>query len=309
MNSSRSISARTWLALAALAVLGLGGLALALSHKSPGELLRAAKNSSLAVFRVAPPSVKVETSASFEYEQWTQMLSLVPTSPNTWYIESKITNDSASAIEVLPLYLYSEAFPNKTVTWTNTSSICPKAYKHAYSEKQQELLTFAPEDLSGKIHSTIFLPIEQLDQPPDLSHGITFGGMISTRDYPVALNVDGKPALWAKLKLEPHSAAEAVWQFESIWAPPQKTRSDPAFEIVQLGPIIRAGAGAQAKAYVVVVRHTDASSAKGIKTEQASWHLQAVAPTLAQELSKAFPNNNSPVENYGNAALKLAAEP
>lgn len=300
--------------LVALTLVGLalGGHALAYVHEHVGEFLQAVnakKNTSRTPLHVAAPILNVETHASFQYEQWMEMINRVPTAPNTWHVESKITNNGSSPIEVFPMYLYSEAYPSKPEAWENSSTICPKSYSHAFSAAAQDGLTIAPEDLSGKVQQEVFLPMDQLSQPPDLSHGGTFAGMTTDRTFTAALSVDAKAVSWGKSRLDRSSTVDATWEFQSIWAARREIRSGPGFYAVQLGPVIRSASATRGTTYLVVVRFEYDPNENGTAMKQSSVQLQEITPALPQDLSKAFPNNRPSVEEFGNAALKIGTEP
>jgi hypothetical protein len=294
-----------------LVALVLGGLALSYAHKSVGELLQAVnakRNNTRPPVQVVAPPLTVETDGSFQYEQWMQMLSRVPTAPNTWHIESKITNDASNVIEVLPMYLYSEVYPNGPETFENSNMICPKSYTHAFSEEVQKGLIVPPEDLGGKIEKVVGLPMDQLDRAPNLGQGGSIAAMVGSRTFAASLAIDAKPVLWGKLSLSPHASVNATWEFESIWAAHRKARFDSAFGIVHLGPLIRSVSATRARSYLVVVRLSCEPKEGRISLKQSSFQLQEISSSLAEDLSKLFPNHRPSVEEFGAAAIKIASE-
>jgi len=100
------------------------------------------------------PELAVTTEGSFAYEGFAQMFSgTMPVSPNTWHLVSTITNNGSSAVEIVPIYLYSEASPSGTDAFLNASTICPKSYVQDFSPNAQKGLTIAPEDLSGSLET------------------------------------------------------------------------------------------------------------------------------------------------------------
>jgi len=253
---------------------------------------------------VTAPALTVVVEGSFQYEQFMQMVSRVPTAPNSWHIESKITSNDHSQIEVLPIYLYSEIQPGKTNAFENSSTICPKSFSHAFTAAAQHGLTIAPTDLSGTIQTTVGLPMRQMDEPPDLSRGNSIAAMVGSHTFAAALTVDAKPVGWGKLSISPHSTINAIWEFGSIWAAPEKVRPDESFQIVQLGPVIRSVSAAPRREYLVVVRLNYVPTGNGGNMKQSSVQFIKVTPSLPKDIAKAFPGFPS-VEEFGNATTRL----
>ena len=271
-------------------------------------LLVALAWSNLALCRdVKPPAVTVVVEVSFQYERFMQMISRVPTAPNSWHMESKIASNDLRQIEVLPIYLYSEVQPSKTNASENSGTICPKSFSHAFSAAAQDGLTIAPTDLSGKIETTVALPADQMDEPPDLSRGSSIAAMIGERTFAAALTVDAKPVGWGKLIVSPHSTINATWEFGSIWAAPEKVRTDESFQIVHLGPVIRSVSAAPGEEYLVVVRLNYVPKENGGNMKQSSVQFLKVTPSLPKDFAKTFPDFPS-VEEFGNATTRLVTE-
>jgi hypothetical protein len=290
-----------------LALLASCSLALPSVRLNAMLLLQAVNNRMKAARSSAvPPQLTVETNGSFEYEQWVQMMYRAPTSPNTWHLASTITNTGSNAVEVVPVYLYSEVSPSDAAVYENSATISPKSYVQDFSSEAQKGITTAPEDLTGKIEMGVALPMDQLDHFPD-SPG-SLAAMVGSRTFDAAIAVDAKPAAWGKLKVGPHSTISATWEFPSIWAAPRKLRFDKAFEVIHLGPVVRSLAAPHPPAYLVAV-HLNYEPGEAITLKQASFQLIKVTPNLPQELLKTFPNNRVSVTEFGNAVTKIAAEP
>ncbi len=253
------------------------------------------------------PSLKVETSGSFDYEQFAQMFSgSMPTDPNQWHLVSAITNNGAHPIEIIPVYLYSEASPADTHDFLNTATIVPNSYAHDFPKDAPDGLMIAPGDLSGTVATMVALPAEQLDSVP--ASPATLAGMMGNRTLAAALAVDAKPALWRATMIAPRSSMKATWEFQSIWASPNKLRLDPGFEVVHLGPIVRSTAGLNSEAYLVAVKLTCAPSKSGVVMSQSSSQVLEISKTLSQNLVKVFPNNQAALTQFADAAVKIAAE-
>jgi hypothetical protein len=253
------------------------------------------------------PSLRVETSGSFEYEQFAQMFSgSMPTDPNQWHLMSAITNSGTHPIEIIPAYLYSEASPADTHGFLNTATIVPSSYAHDFPKDAQDGLMIAPGDLSGTVVTTVALPAEQLDSVPAAPAALA--GMIGDRTLAAALAVDAKPVLWGATKIAPGSSMKVTWEFQSIWASPNKLRLDPGFEVVHLGPIVRSTAGLNSAASLVVVRLKCALSKSGVVMSQSSSQVLEISKTLSQSLVKVFPSNQAAIAQFANAAEKIAAE-
>ena len=199
------------------------------------------------------PELAITTEGSFAYEGFAQMFSgTMPVSPNTWHLVSAITNNGPSAVEIVPIYLYSEASPSGKDAFLNSATICPKSYVQDFSANAQKGLTIAPEDLSGSLETGVALPMEQLDTFPDTPGSLA--AMVGSRSFAAAITVDKKPTGWASVKVGPHSVISTTWEFASVWASPKKVRTDPTFEIVYVGPIVRPTGGTRGKSYVVVAK-------------------------------------------------------
>jgi hypothetical protein len=274
-------------------------------------LLQAASKGKIAAAatpRILPPKLTVATEGSFDYEAFAQMFSgTMPVGPNTWHLVSNLTNNSPGAVEVVPIYLYSEASPSDPNGFWNTATICPKSYLQDFSADAQKGLTAAPEDLSGTLNTGVALPMEQMDTFPKISGSLP--AMISERSFDAAITVDTKPAGWASVKIGPSSAMTMKWEFASIWASPGKVRLDPAFEIVFAGPIVRPAEGTHGKSYLVVAKLSAANEAGKDTIKQTSFELLAITPTLPQDLGKAFPGNRGALTDFSDAAVKIAAGP
>jgi len=254
------------------------------------------------------PELAVTTEGSFAYEGFAQMFSgTMPVSPNTWHLVSTITNNGSSAVEIVPIYLYSEASPSGTDAFLNASTICPKSYVQDFSPNAQNGLTIAPEDLSGSLETGVALPMEQLDMFPD-SPG-SLAAMVGSRSFDAAITVDKTPAGWARAKIGPHSVIGTTWEFASVWASPMKVRTNPAFEIVFVGPIVRPADGTHGKSYLVVAKLSAVDEAGKNTIKQASFQLMAITPTLSQDLAKAFPANHGALIDFGDAVAKIVAGP
>lgn len=254
------------------------------------------------------PQLAVLTEGSFDYEGFAQMFSgMMPVSPNTWHLVSTITNNGPSAVEVEPIYFYSEASPADKDGFGNSATICPKSNVPDFSADGQKGLIIAPEDLSGTVNTGFALPMEQMDAFPDSPGSIA--AMISSRSFAAAVTVDTKPAGWISAKIGSHSVISATWEFASIWAAPGKVRLDPAFEIVQVGPIIRPADGMHGKSYLVVAKLSADDDGGKNTIKQTSFQLMAITPTLSQDLAKAFPGNRGALSSFGDAIVKIAAGP
>jgi len=254
------------------------------------------------------PVLTVETEISFQYEYFVSgPFSTMPTDPNSWHIESKITCKTSGQIEALPIYLYSEVQPGHSVILENSSTICPKSYAHAFSSEVQDGLTIAPEDLSGKIYTNVALPLHQLDEMPGLSNGGSLPAMVGSHTYTASLTVDKNPIEWGKFSIGPEATVNTSWEFGSIWAVPEKVRSDTMFEMIHLGPVIRSTSAARGDSYLVGVKLRYIPKPSGGNMEQSSVKFIKITPDLSENLSKAFPNCPS-VKEFGNAIVKLTVE-
>ncbi len=255
-----------------------------------------------------PPALTVDTNTSFKYERWVEAISRVPVEPNKWHIESKITVSGTGWVDVLPMYLYGEADPSSSNKWENAGIICPKIFVHSFRKSEQDTLAIARNGLKrcGPIDPRT--SNGSIERTAKSEPGESLPAMISIGTLAATLIVDGKPARWEKFRIEPHATIDTIWEFGSIWAAPEKIRTDKAFQVVHLGPIIRWASATPGDAYLVVAKLNSVPNANGEKSAQSSVQLINISPSLPQELVNAFPAFPS-VKEYAEAATRLAHEP
>ena len=135
-------------ALAVLMALGVScGLASTKVRSNAMLLIQAVRSRAGSVAGAQrTPQLTAVTEGTFEYEGFMHTFSgSMPSSPNTWHLVSTITNGDTKAVEIVPLYLYSESSPSDKNGFENSATICPKSYVHDFSEDAQKGLTLAPE--------------------------------------------------------------------------------------------------------------------------------------------------------------------
>ena len=254
------------------------------------------------------PELAVTTEGSFAYEGFAQMFSgTMPVSPNTWHLVSTITNNGSSAVEIVPIYLYSEASPSGTDAFLNRIDHLPEILRAG----------FFPECAKGPDHRA-GRSFGESGDGGSASHGAVgyvsrFSWFACRHGWLTVLRCgdhrDKTPAGWARAKIGPHSVIGTTWEFASVWASPMKVRTNPAFEIVYVGPIVRPADGTHGKSYLVVAKLSAVDEAGKNTIKQASFQLMAITPTLSQDLAKAFPANHGAFIDFGDAAVKIAAGP
>jgi hypothetical protein len=287
-------------------VLALGAIAVTFVRGDIARILR-----DLNVKKDKTPILSVDTNVSIQYEQFNGAIYGFPSAPNIWHIASRITNNGSTPIEIQPIYLYSEARQSHSGTVENSNTICPRSYAHEFDPAKEGLpygLTIAPNDLSGEVQKEVPLPMHQLDAPQSAGDMVRSSGVIvgAVHTYAAELTLDDKPVGWEKIKLSPHSTFNAAWAFPSSWAAPDGVRSDPAFEMMHLGPIIRISASDPTETYLVVTR---LNYVVGGWMKQSSFQVVKITPTLPGDLANPFLDNHSSVEKFASAVLRIASEP
>ncbi|MGC1617695.1 MAG: hypothetical protein WA765_04335 [Candidatus Acidiferrum sp.] len=317
--------------LASLLILALGGVGIFLFRGSGTGSLPSLRPGTKSASTI--PLLSVETEVSLQYEQFKGPIYGMPSAPNIWRIQAKIVNGDARPMEVLPVYMYTEAQMDKSEPVANFKAICPSSYVTDFSKTLQDQLITAPDGLGSEVLFSGPLPDHQLNEPHQNMFDDGIGVLIGVRGpLPAMLSADSHSVTWRKLTVAPRSTFNVSWASYSYWAAPDKVRIeskskqqlstlpsgltlspqikpalDSAFEIVHLGPVARPVSSSDTETYLVVAKLNYTPTNKGGRMDQSSFQLIKITPTLSHELASSFPLNHSSMQEFGDAVLKMTS--